>query len=221
MPRTARASQGGYCYHVINRGNGRNTVFHKEEDYAAFVKLMIEGSERLPLRVTGYCLMPNHFHLLLWPQKDGDLSRWMQWLTTAHVRRYHRHYEGAGHVWQGRFKAFPIQRDDHYLAVLRYVERNPLRAGLVQRAQDWRWSSLSTHSAARAKEVLTEGPVPKGTGWTRHVNTAQTEVELAQLRRSVNRGTPFGSAAWVERTARTLGLESTTRPRGRPPKPKK
>jgi putative transposase len=197
MPRTARASQGGYCYHVINRGNGRNTVFHKEEDYAAFVKLMIEGSERLPLRVTGYCLMPNHFHL------------------------YHRHYEGAGHVWQGRFKAFPIQRDDHYLAVLRYVERNPLRAGLVQRAQDWRWSSLSTHSAARAKEVLTEGPVPKGTGWTRHVNTAQTEVELAQLRRSVNRGTPFGSPAWVERTARTLGLESTTRPRGRPPKPKK
>jgi len=82
------------------------------------------------MRVLAYCLMPNHFHLALWPQADGDLSRWMQWVLTAHVRRYHRHYGSSGHVWQGRFKAFPIQADGHLLTVLRYIERNPVRAGL-------------------------------------------------------------------------------------------
>ena len=83
MPRTARASVGGMCYHVLNRGNGRAEVFHKDGDYAAFVELMAEANERLPMRILGYCLMPNHFHLVLWPRGDGDLSRWMQWLLTV------------------------------------------------------------------------------------------------------------------------------------------
>jgi len=171
-----------------------------------------------PMRVTGYCLMPNHFHLLLWPHEDGDLSRWMQWLLTSHVRRYHRHYKGSGHVWQGRFKAFPIQKDEHYLTVLRYVERNPLRANLVERSQDWPWSSLSIGKAARPAGLLTDGPLPKGAGWTNHVNAAQTQTELDRLRQSVNRGTPFGSETWAQRTAKALGLESSLRPRGRPRK---
>ncbi len=123
MPRTARAALGGWCYHVLNRGNGRAEVFHKDEDYQAFLALFAPACERLPLRVLAWCLMPNHFHLVLQPHHDGDLGRWMQWLMTAHVRRYHRHYGGSGHVWQGRFKAFPIQKDDHLLTVLRYVER--------------------------------------------------------------------------------------------------
>jgi putative transposase len=122
MPRTVRASVGGICYHVINRGNARGEVFHKDEDYAAFVGLIEEACQRLPMRVLAYCLIPNHFHIALWPHGDGDLSRFMQWLLTSHVRRYHRHYHGSGHVWQGRFKAFPIQADEHLLTVLRYVD---------------------------------------------------------------------------------------------------
>ncbi len=136
MPRTARASVGGVCYHVINRGNGRAKVFHQPEDFEAFVALVAKAATRVPVRVIAYCLMPNHFHMVLWPRHDGDLSRFMQWLLTAHVRRYHRHYHGSGHVWQGRFKAFPIQQDAHLLTVLRYVERNALRAGLVKRAAE-------------------------------------------------------------------------------------
>ncbi|MBI3464668.1 MAG: transposase, partial [Planctomycetes bacterium] len=112
MPRTARASVGGMCYHVINRGNARGTVFHKDADYQAFVDLIGDACQRLPMRVLGYCLMPNHFHLAVWPQGDGDLSRWMPWLLTARVRRYHKHYRSSGHVWQRRFKAFPIQQDE-------------------------------------------------------------------------------------------------------------
>jgi putative transposase len=127
MPRTARAAVGGPCYHVLNRGSARAEVFHKDEDYTAFVRLLPLAMERLPTRLLGFCLMPNHFHPVLWPHKDGDLGRFTQWLLTSHVRRYHRHYHSSGHVWQGRFKAFPIQRDEHLLTVLRYVEWNPLR----------------------------------------------------------------------------------------------
>ena len=110
---------GGICYHTLNRGNARAEVFHKDNDYAAFVALMGQACDRLPMRVLAYCLMPNHFHLVLWPRHDGDLSHWMQWLLTSHVRRYHRHYHGSGHVWQGRFKAFPIQQDEHLLTFMR------------------------------------------------------------------------------------------------------
>ncbi len=203
-------------YHVLNRGNARGDVFHKDDDFAAFVGLMLDACERLPMRVTGYCLMTNHVHLLLWPYHDGDLSRWMQWLLTSHVRRYHRHYQSSGHVWQGRFKAFPVQDDEHYWTVLRYIERNPLRAGLVQRSQDWEWSSLKPTARSGPEGLLPEGPLAKFRGWTNYVNGVETEAELAALRKSIARGTPYGEGDWQHKTARKLGLESSLRPRGRP-----
>ncbi len=220
MPRTARASVADICYHVINRGNARATVFHDAADYEAFIALIEEACERIPMRVSGFCLMPNHFHLVLWPLGDGDLSRWMQWLLTVHVRRHHRRYQSSGHVWQGRFKAFPVQKDAHLLAVLRYVERNPVRAGLVDRSEDWRWSSLAPEGSARAAPpagaLTRRSPVPLPRGWGGHVSSAETQEELEVLRNSVNRGAPFGGALWAGRTAERLGLESTMRPRGRP-----
>ncbi len=218
MSRTARASAGGVCYHVLNRGNGRAEVFHKDADFAAFVDLMAEANERLSLRVLGYVLMPNHFHLVLWPRANGDLSRWMQWLLTSHVRRYHRHYHGSGHVWQGRFKAFPIEQDEHLLAVLRYVERNPLRAGLVRRAEAWAWSSAAWRVSGQRPALLSEWPVGCPRNWLAKLNAEQTEAEAAALRRSIDRGTPFGDERWTVRIARRLGLESSLRPRGRPKK---
>src|SRR5437764_12735691 len=178
MPRTARASLGGCCYHVLNRGNARAEVFHKRQDYAAFVGLFEPACERLAMRIIAYCLMPNHFHLVLRPHADGDLGRWMQWLLTSHVRRYHRHYGGSGHVWQGRFKAFPIQADEHYLAVLRYVERNPLRAKLTRKAESWRWSSLRQRSAGAGPTILANGPVAIPANWAGLVNEPQTDAEL-------------------------------------------
>ena len=166
------------------------------------------------MRVLGFCLMPNHFHLVLWPRAEGDLSRYLQWLLTAHVRRYHRRYRSSGHVWQGRFKAFPIARDEHLLTVLRYVERNARRAKLVRQAQHWPWSSLSAPRAG----FLHESPVPLPRNWVARVNAPETEAELASLRQSVNRCTPLGAPAWVMRTAARLGLEASLRPRGRPRK---
>src|SRR3954451_10200613 len=113
MPRTARASVGGVCYHVINRGNNRAEVFRKDGDYDPFLKAIGHACVETPMPVFAYCLMPSHFHLVVRPKEDGDLSPWMHWLLNAHVRRYHQHYHGSGHIWQGRFKAFPIEADDH------------------------------------------------------------------------------------------------------------
>jgi len=218
MPRTARAAVGGYCYHVINRGNGRAEVFHKAADFDAFARLLRAGVARTDMRLIGYCLMPNHFHLVLWPIKDGDLGEYMHWLLTTHVRRYHKHYHSSGHVWQGRFKAFPIEQDDHLLTVLRYVERNSLRADLVERAEQWRWSSLRWWLEPGQLRFLDPGPVPRPANWVELVNQPASEAELESLRRSVQRGCPYGTDAWVKQTATALGLESTLRPRGRPAK---
>ncbi len=203
-------------YHVINRGNGRATVFHKDGDYESFEKLIDQACQRLPVEVFGHCLMPNHFHLVVRPRRDGDLSRWMQWLMTAHVRRYHSHYQTTGHVWQGRFKTFPVKADDHLLVVLRYVERNPLQARLVQQAEDWRWSSLYWLGRSRRPEWLSDWPVERPRNWRWLVNQPQTDDEVHAMQCSMTRGAPYGDPAWVRRTAKRMDIESTLRPRGRP-----
>jgi putative transposase len=213
MPRTIRASEGNLCYHVLNRGNGRAQVFHKDDDYAAFLGAMSEASVRLPMRVIAYCLMPNHFHLVLRPHADGDLSRWMHWLLTTHVRRYLRHYHHSGHVWQGRFKAFAIQDDEHLGTVVRSVERNALRAGLADRAEGWAWSSLAND--VRGPGLDSESLTRKA-DWIELVNSPTTEAEGETIRLSIARDRPYGSGVWTVQTAARLGLTSSLTPRGRP-----
>ena len=199
-------------------------VFHNDEDYLAFLRLLGEANHRVGMRLLAYCLMPNHFHLVAWPREDGDLSRWMQWLLTSHVRRYHRHYKSSGHVWQGRFKAFPIQSDKHLLTALRYVERIPVRAESirVRKAQNWPWGSAATPpqvvTEGEVPLVLHRGPVARRADWLAWVNRPQSEAERAALQKSIDRGQPFGGEVWAKRIAKRLGLESTMRPRGRPRK---
>ena len=198
-------------------------MFHKDADYEAFERILGEALEHVPgMRLLAYCLMPNHWHLVLWPRRDGELSDFGHWLALTHTQRWHAHYHnvGVGHLYQGRFKSFVVEADDHYLSLCRYVERNALRANLVSRAQDWRWGSLWRR--ARTEEdlpcLLASGPMALPPTWIEEVNRAQTEAELAALRRSVQRGQPYGEENWVRMLAGKLGLESTLRPRGRPRK---
>lgn len=225
MGRPHRAAVGGYAYHVLNRANARLRIFRDDGDYEAFEQILAEAVERTETRLLAYCLMPNHWHLIVWPRQDGELSRFVGWLTLTHTQRWHahRHSAGAGHLYQGRFKSFPVQTDEHFYTLARYVERNPLRAKLVRRAEQWRWCSLYRwlQGSAEERALLSAWPVARKASWAEHVNAAQTEAELAALRRSVDRGVPYGGEQWTARAVGRLGLESTLRPRGRPRKEEK
>jgi putative transposase len=174
------------------------------------------------MRLLAYTLMPKHWHLVVWPRADGELSDFGHWLTLTHTQRWHAHYHnvGAGHLYQGRFKSFPVSRDGHFLQLCRYVERNALRAGIVDCAAAWRWGSLwrRQHGGEDMQEILSAWPVPQPDGWLAHVNGPMTEAELEAIRRSVRRGQPLGSESWARRVAKAMGLESTFRPIGRPRK---
>ena len=206
MPRIPRGQQGGYAYHVINRGNGRIAVFHKPQDYDAFLSLLAEAKKRQRIKLFGFCLMPNHFYLVVEPAHQTALSQFMQWLLTSHVRRYHKHYGTSGHIWQGRFKSFPVQRDEHLITVLRYVLQNPVRAGLSSTAQEWLWSSLQ-------RPQLVD-PCPVGD----QAQTAEPikEDQLVTVRECLNRQRSFEKKDWQAEVAAMFGLASTSRPRGRP-----
>lgn len=218
MPRHLRFAQAGFAYHVLNRAVGRARLFRSQKDFAAFERVLLEARGRLATRLLAWCVMPNHWHFVVWPRKAGELSEFMRWLTVTHTQRWHAAHRtsGTGPLYQGRFKSFPIEEDDHLLAVLRYVERNALRANLVARAEDWRWSSLPKRVSGERSDAPDEGPVPLPRNWSALVNRPETEAELARLRRSVVRGAPFGDVEWQRRTAEQLGLRSTLRPRGRP-----
>ena len=188
---------GGYLYHVLNRGNGRRAIFHKDLDYEAFLQTLADAQEHVPgMRVISYCLMPNHWHLVLWPKADGELSDFMHWLTLTHTQRWHAHYQnrGGGHLYQGRYKSFPIKTDEYYLTVCRYVERNAVRARLAERAENWRWSSLAQRRGLGSPTgpALSDGPLPWPSNWPTLANRALTEKELEAMRRCVERGQPYG-----------------------------
>ena len=200
----------------------RLPLFQKDADYAAFERVVVEALQLHPTRILGYCLMPNHWHFVLWPRSDSEITRFPRWLTHTHTMRWHTHYHsrGTGHLYQGRFKAFPIETGDHLFTVLRYVERNTLRAHLVRHVEKWRWSSLwqRSHDTGALHGLLSAWPVPLPADWVARVQAPQTEAELEAVRASVQRGSPFGAPGWQKRISQRLGLEYTLRPRGRPKK---
>lgn len=220
MPRTARHAPKGFTYHVLNRAVARLPLFYKDADYDAFERVLEEAHDRFPLDIFAYCLMPNHWHFVVRPNLDGRLTEFFRWLTHTHTMRWHAHFHsnGSGHLYQGRFKAFPVEDDDHFYVVTRYVERNALRAKLVRKAENWRWSSLARRESGdvQARALLARWPVARPREWAALVNAPQTDAELAAVRKAVNRSSPFGDSAWQLTTAKRLGLESTLRPRGRP-----
>lgn len=217
-----RKTDGDVVYHALNRASEGLQLFETSGDYGAFEATMAETLEQVPMRILSYCVMPNHWHLVLWPHDDGGLSEFMHRLTMTHAKRWRsfRDSTGRGHVYQGVFKSFPVESDSHYLTVCRYVERNALRAGLVGRAEDWRWCSLFRRQQgdAKARSLLSEGPLEWPHDWLSLVNAALTAAEADAVRRCVRRNEPFGNRDWVDRIARRLGITSLLRPRGRPRK---
>jgi putative transposase len=226
MPRPLRPIEDGLVYHVIDRGNSRQDVFHKKGDFEAFLAALADLKERKPFELYGYCLLNNHFHLLIRPT-GAAISRIMQSLLVSHTQRYHKHYRSGGHVWQGRFKSPVIQNDEHLLTVLRYIEANPLRARLVKRGEDYPWSSYRVHGLGESnplvdplisyQEISPYAGVRQAK-WADRIHRPIEDETLQAIRRSATAGLPYGDQAWVKRLAKKLDLDLSIRPRGRPRK---
>lgn len=194
MPRPTRRFISNGIYHILNRGNGRQRVFHKDRDYLAFLKLLDETKQQYRIDLYAYCLMPNHFHLLLKPLEGEELSPAMQWFMTTHVRRYHQHYQSSGHLWQGRFKSFDVSGDEYFLTVARYIEGNPVRAGLVESAANWVWSSHRGRCGLQQDTLIEQLPISWEGDWTEYVDAPLTPSELAKVRRHIGRDEQRGLA---------------------------
>ena len=226
MPRPPRVDRGGLIFHVMNRGNGRVTIFDDEDDFFAFERVLEEALGKRPeVQLLSHVVMPNHWHLVVRTTEDGVLSRFVSWLTLTHTHRWHAHRQnaGEGHLYQGRFRSFIVQQGGAMVRVCRYVERNPLRANLVTRAEDWRFGSLWRWSrgSTEQKALLHAWPDPPGRrppGWVDRVNTPVDEKEAEALRVCMRRDRPFGETTWRDHVIRQYGLESTLRARGRPRK---
>jgi putative transposase len=197
-------------------------MFRKEADFSAFERVMVEAHQRQPIRILSYCVLSNHWHFIVWPEQDGQLTDCSRRLAHRHAMRWRVSHRtvGYGHLYQGRFKSFPVQSDGHLLSLLRYVERNPLSAELVESAQLWRWGSLwsRAHGEDTIKALLSPWPVKRPANWTARINAPVTAKELDRIRLSIARGQPYGGDEWVRQAVKNLGLEHTVRPEGRPRK---
>jgi putative transposase len=206
-----------YVYHVLNRGCHRRRLFDNTADYRFFRMLLSRARDKVGMRVCAFDVMPNHWHLVLWPERDGAVSAYVHWLCTAHVayRVRVKGPEAGGHAYQGRFRCFPVHDAVYYYRALRYVEANALRAGLVQRAEAWKWSSAAERT--HGSDLLVRGPLALPADWLELVNRGLDQDDLRALRESARSGRPYGPPGWVEETAASLGLEHTLRRPGRPP----
>lgn len=222
MPRLARTDIGDYVYHVLNRANARVRIFHTDKDYAQFEVILTEAVEKYTMRLLAYCIMPNHWHLVLYPRESGDMGQFMGWLTNTHTRRWHAAKKtiGHGHLYQGRYKSFLCQTDGHFLTLARYVERNAKKANLVQRVEQWKWSSAwrREYGTLEQRKMLAEWPVEIPKNYFRLLNDPQTENEEQALERATEKGTPFGNSTWIEKIVKKFGLEQTLHHVGRPKK---
>ena len=220
MGRIARVDIGDHAYHVINRAVGRLKIFDTPADYQLFLDLLREAKEMTDMRILAYTIMPNHWHLLLYPANDGDMGIFMHWLTNAHTRRVHALTEtiGTGPLYQGRYKSFIAKDDHHLLTVLKYIERNPVRAKLSKSPEKWQWGSAwcRLNGSAKQRRILAESPVDLPRMYALWINTPDSLNELESLRGSIKRSAPYGDMHWVEQMVEKYKLHTTVRNPWRP-----
>ncbi len=223
MPRSSRVDVGGHIYHVINRAVGRLQIFNSPEEYLDFLNMIREVKTWVDVDLLAYTCMPNHWHIVMRTREDGDLSKFMHRLTNMHTRHVHSktHTIGTGPLYQGRYKSFLVSSDEYLSILLRYVERNPVRARIVDRAEDWRWGSawVRTNGNIEQKKILLplelledEIYFPSNiAAYLEWVNTPDEDEILRPIRNAVKRGVPYGRPAWVSQMVAQYGLESTVR----------
>ena len=189
MPRPLRVIPDGIPQHIVNRGNRRATVFATAPDYLGFLAALADAAERTTVRLVSFCLMPNHWHLVLWPVVGKEISRYMQLVMNDHIRDLQSRHgtSGTGHIYQGRFRNSHILSERQFVNVCRYVEANPLCAGLVNRAENWPWSSLARSGPAEGVNILAPWPFQRPRRWLDDVNNPQSDAIQRKIQRSLGR----------------------------------
>jgi putative transposase len=204
-------------HHVTQRGNHRENVFHAAGDPEAYLDLLHAYGRREGLRVFAYCLMPNHVHLVVVPSSSDGMCRGLQAVHGQYAQRVNRMRKSVGHLWQGRYWSSALD-SDHFLNAVRYVERNPVAAGLVARAEQYRWSSAAAHCGMREDRLLE--PVDHSTAlsgisdWPRWLAGEVPEECRKLLRRNARLGLPCGSSEFIDRLGEIAGRDLHYRPRG-------
>jgi putative transposase len=222
MGRPPRVDVGDLVYHVINRANFHFKLFSKDKQYREFLDILEEAQAFVPMRLLAYCLMPNHWHLVLYPRNEGDLSKFMHYVTLTHTQRFHAKTKtiGYGHIYQGRYKSLPVGDDRYFLTLVRYVERNAKRAAFVKRAEDWKWSSAHIRflGTDAQKKLLYPWPVEEPDDYREFLNRSEPKEEVETIRYAIKRNKPYGSDEWTEKIIKKFGLESTVHDPWRPKK---
>lgn len=223
MPRAPRQSVGGLIYHVYNEARGRRKLFESDADYAAFTAVLEEGQERYPqVQLLAFCLVPSRFHVVIKPKSDGELSQFMRWVTQTHGHRWRNigRRVGRGGMYQGRFRSFVVQENQHVLVLCRYIEQLPVREAFSKTAQAWPWSSAGVRAGAgpakAARPHLDSWPVRRPGNWLKLINDSMPKPDVERVETSIIRSRPLGDPPWQQRIARKLHLEHTLRPIGRP-----
>ena len=224
MGRIKRIDLKNYYYHILNRANGRMQIFNDDEDYKLFEEILFEAKKKFDMRIVAYCIMPNHFHLVLNPKENGDIQKFMQWLTLTHTQRLHSKNKtiGYGHIYQGRYKSFLVDSDDYLKTLLLYVEQNPLRAGLVNNLKKWKWGSyfLRNYGNEEQKKLLSSHYYQTTKSYDENINIKLKKEVTELIAHSIDKSKPFGSKAWVDKIIEKFDLRSVVRGRGRPKKNK-
>ena len=221
MPRVPRIVIPGVVHHVTQRGNNRQDVFFADEDRKVYLALLVKQSGRYGLPIVGFCLMTNHVHLIVRPETEESLAKAIgqaHWHYTQYVNAL---YGRSGHLWQNRFKSYALDRR-HFIRALRYTERNPVRAGMVRTAWDYRWSSAASHVGHEEPfnflDMSNWDELRSGLNWRDVLTDPMDKQEVGRIRRHLETGRPAGSDRFLAKLERLLGLNLRPQPHGRPRK---
>lgn len=217
MPRAIRAVAVGVPHHITQRGNGKQDVFFSDEERVRYLGWLTEYSRRYAFDMLAYCLMTTHVHIVGIPHNEIGMGRTIQMTHMRHTQAVNFSQERTGHLWQGRYFSTILDEKHLYMAI-RYVEQNPVRAKMVERAEEYPWSSAACHCGLREDLVLCNDPKWNGLldGWPELLGHTQDEQSIDELRTCTSSGKPCGDEEFVKGVSEIVGRSLERRPRGRP-----
>ncbi len=221
MPRIARIVYAGYPHHIVQRGNNKQTVFFDDEDRQEYLRFLNKYTDECGCKLNSYCLMKNHIHLLLNPQHKNSLSKTMQKLSLRYTQYINKTYKRTGRLWECRFHSCVVEKEAYLWSVCRYIERNPVRTGIVKEPIQYKWSSAKANTTFDHQNKLVE-PIWKGylerDEYSKFLNQSDDKDEIERIRKSTFSGIPTGSEKFIQHIAKELGISLKRRKKGRPKK---